>query len=515
MNTLTAFESSENYSKPLPLALSPAAKRGIETYIGESGGYADGDTLQRAARTVESLSYFAPDALPVRALDAAAMQPLVDSLEHPNRVARYRAAGRGFLEYFTYQGNRNTRSNSYVGTLLGDSRYIKAAANLYRDRLDDESINLLEGREVIPREAWTQLRVGANIPEIAKVSRITNIEAQLARAALTVDYIVHATDDDQELFRNILRTETFYAPLLEVYGLHAFDMMAQSNAGKARVMKSGKEWALEHAFNTMDRAKQTSTEEIIQQFFGRAPQEHLFQTAQESLYGEVITFSSTSLRELTDNRQSGELNTRFKSVGKYALKMIRNPHYSIENEAKPADVFGMLAVLPNEAQLGAFFADTVGNVLKSDTIELATSASKSHPIFIQGSPEFVRRISEQIPSNVRDRYVQSKVIHDMPADSIYQVAKFTATLSINGQELPVEFQFQTKNDRANARLGVPSHMNHNAGEGMASIIPGTPSDLRTIFMRKNNIDPKGELVDRFTIPHGEEFKARFEDAISN
>lgn len=497
-----SFESTES----LPPQLSERARSAVSTYIHEAGGHASPDTTARAIRVIGTLAAFAPDDFPQTAFDAAAMQPLARHLRHPDQHSRYRAAGMGLLDYFS-EPESGRKSSNYVGTLLGDLRYIDKAADSYMDRLRKNDMHsLLKSDEGIPKDAWLSLRVGANVPVLAEVCGKTNVESQLAAAAFVADLVFHPQDEDRKLFRDVLRTETFDAPLLEIYGLHAFDMMMQSNAGKVRVMKSGNEAVLEHTMKVLDEAKKISVEDIMKQVFGHVPKEHLFQTSQESLYDEKIVFSSTALSEVCDESE-GKLNARFKSVGKYALKLLRNANYDLESETKPADIFGMLAVLPDRKALGNLFGATVEQLLTNNSVDFVVSASKRKPLYIQGSPEYVREICMQLPPEVLS-LIQLKVIKNTPEDHIYQVTKFTCEINFAGQKLPMEFQFQTSADRTNARLGPTSHMNHNAGhdDDLAAIIPGSPSDLRTIFTRAKKIDGYGETVNGQSIRHGEELQ---------
>jgi hypothetical protein len=454
---------------------------------------------------------FADQHLPTRAYDAAALMTLSDQLQHPNRAKRYKAASDGLHRYFNRNGNPLEKSNMYVGTLLGDFPHIEASADSYKQRLTEKQREMLEGNEAIPADAWIDFRVGADIPEIARVHHATNVESHLIKAADAVDRIMHAPDDDRELFRRIIQAESVHSIPLEAYGLHAFDMLLQSTAGKMRVSKSGNLELLERTSSLLDQAKSISTEDILHEFFGKKPDEHLFQTAKESLYGEEIIFTSTPLEELTGDRQQGELHARFKTVGKYALKLLRNPNYDISSvDQQPSDLFGMLAVLPTADELGKFFSQTVASIIENDAIELKTAASKSKPLFIQGSPEYVRQICQQLPREVL-RITQIKEVCDTPSHEMYQVAKFTCELTLKDKVLPIEFQFQTVDDRANARHGKPSHVNHNAktGNGAAQTIPGSGHDLRTIYSRKLEVDMTGELVNSRSIGNGEEFRARY------
>gem|GEM_PF-6196432 len=494
-----------------PPELSDGAKDAVLTYVHQAERYADSDILPRTSRVIGSLALFAYENLPPHAFDAAALMPLSEQIQHPNRPRRYQAASNALHEYFNRDNMPLSRSNGYVGTLLGDLPHLEVSAGSYKNRLNERELGLLEGHEPIPQEEWINFTVGANIPEIARVHDVTNVESQLIKAADAADRIIHAPDDDQELLDRIIRAESSHSVPLEVYGFHAFDMMLRSTAGKMRVLKAGHEQILEQATDTLGRAKNISTEDILYQFFGTRPQEHLFQTAKESLYDETIIYSSTPLSELMSSVDDGEVHARFKTVGKYALKLLRNPHYSREQSRCPSDLFGMLAVLPDERQLAAFFTDTIRHVVKNDAVDLKVAASKKKPLYIQGSPEYVQTVCKQLPNDILQN-IEIEIIQNKPADHIYQVIKFTSVAHIGGEDIPVEFQFQTATDRDNARLGKPSHMNHNAksSHGVADVILGTPDDLRTIYNRKHDIDPRGQFVNTRSIVHGEEMRQLYE-----
>jgi hypothetical protein len=512
MSELLLFPGeSGNAFNLLPPELSDGAQNALFTYKEAAKDAANPLLLQRISRKIATLALFADQHLPSHAYDAAALMTLGDQLQYPNRTRRYRAASDGLHHYFNRNGRPLEKSNTYVGTLLGDFPHIEASANSYRQRLSESQKELLESDEAIPANAWINFRVGADIPEIARVHHATNVESHLIKAADAVDRIMHAPDDDRELFRRIIQAESVHSIPLEAYGLHAFDMLLQSTAGKMRVSKSGHLQLLEQTSSLLDRAKTISTEDILHEFFGRKPDGHLFQTAKESLYNEEVIFTSTPLEELTNDRQQGELHARFKTVGKYALKLLRNPNYDISSiNQQPSDLFGMLAVLPSASQLGQFFGRTVTSVFANSAITLKTAASKKKPLFIQGSPGYIRQICQELPPEVL-RHTQINEICDTPADHMYQVAKFTCELTLGENILPIEFQFQTIADRANARLGKPAHVNHNAKTGgdIARTIPGTDDDLRIIYSRKLEVDLTGEFVNSRSIKHGEEFRDRY------
>lgn len=500
--------------------LSEAAQYALHTYVQRAGGYAEPELCPQAERVVEVLDLFAPEAMPPHALDAAALQALGNAVQSPNRPVRWRAAGEGLLNYFTYPSDtRNQRTNGYVGTLLGDMKYIDEAANGYQSRLDAAGQGALEGYEPMSADMWRDCRVGANVNELERISKATNLESQLARAALVTDIIDNgASDNNQELLKNIIQAESFYAPLLEIYGLHTFDMMLQSTTNKTRANKSGKEAVLHEAKTILDRAKQVGASEIMRHVLGRRVEEYTFKSPEKPLYGESFIYRSTQLNVLTDGAYEGTLSARFKTEGKYTFKMLNNKHYAENSEARPADVFGMHATLLDERQVGAFFAETLQSVEKNSALTFTTAPSKDASIFIRGSEGYVRSIVAQLPSGFDHTKVQTEVITGKTPDEIFQVAKFTAELAVGSERVPIEFQFQTKSDRVNARLGALSHMNHNAQKSSgdaASIMPGSPGALFGIHEKRYKVNPSGEHVLPETIAHGEQFKKAFSRSISS
>lgn len=494
-----------------PPQLSSAARRALETYIDAAGERAPHDIRAHTKRVIATLALYAPESFSDRAYDAAALHQLAPYIFDRNNPQR-EAAAMAVVDYFTNPDYpRELKENNYVGTLIGDRPYIDQTADEYQVRLRQHGhANLLIDGAPISAGDWLNLRVGANIPEIDRMFTTTNVEAHLGYAATLVDRIYSASDGDYQLFHDVLRTETMVVPSLDIYGLHAFAMMAQSNASKTRVIGSGNEATLDRAIALLDTAKKIDVEYIMKEFFGKAPQDHLFRTAEESVHGEQIVFSTTELCEL-GAPVTGELHARFKTAGKYALKMLRNPDYK---DKLPADVFGMLAVVPDAASLGKFFDQTLQQIAtRNDRIKLVVASSKQSPLYIQGNAEYRRQVLENVSSNVRMLIQEDTRFETTPQDKAFQVAKFTCELKVGSEWLPIEFQFQTKRDRKNARLGAVSHMYHDSGEGLASMIPGDPGVLHRMYARAAKIDSRGEYVNGQSIPHGVELERHLREVL--
>ena len=524
-------EPDPNYGK-----LSQSAIEALNTFQNQAGRHAEIGLISQSERIVGMLEQFSPGALHGAAFDAAALQHVADYIHQGKAPVRRKAAAAALHGYFamdsidgrivrTSDHSHLKRSIGYAGVLLGDIVKIDEAANSFRQRIEDydpESFEILQNNDEIPKSMWLNLRIGADVPELARVRKITNIESRLARAAYTIDRMMHGDDDDARLFEDIARIRSHHSPGLDALGLHAFDMVAQSNADKIALLKSGNEAALERSIKTLAQAKRFDTNEIMQEVFGIMPTKHIFDTKGQAFYDEKIHFSTTEISELTRGDIDGEVNARFKTVGKYAMKCLRNPSYADnKNNAGPADVFGMLATLPDDKQLVEFFANTVRQVSQNDKLELTTAASKSKPLYIQGASSYVKRVLEAMPDGFLD-YIQTSVLPGNETD-VYQVVKFTCQMKQGEITLPIEVQMQTEADRENARFGAASHTHYNArkyGNGeiksgvydLSATIPGSPDDLAIIHRDRDKIDSGGQAVKATSIPNGMAFERRLRKA---
>ena len=507
--------------------LSQPAVSALNTFQDQAGRHAESGLVGQSERIVEMLEQFSPGALHGAAFDAAALQHIAGYVHEGKAPVRRRAAAVALYDYFGMSNSDQhlKRWIGYPGVLLGDIVKIDAAADSFKQRLeqhDPETFALLQNNDEIPKDMWLNLRIGADIPELARVRKVTNIESRLARAAYTIDRMMHGDDDDAQLFEDISRIRSHHSPGLDALGLHAFDMVAQSNADKIALMKSGNEAILDRSMNTLDQAKRIDTKEIMKEVFGVMPVRHSFDTNNETFYGEKIIFSTTSISELSRGDFDGDVNARFKTVGKYAMKQLRNPNYSASLESGPADVFGMLATLPDHKQLVDFFAATVLQVSNNSKLELVASASKKKPLYIQGTSDYVERMLDAMPDNFLDN-IQVSVLPGNESD-VYQVVKFTCQMRQGEITLPIEVQMQTNSDRESARFGAASHTHYNArkyGNGeiksgvhdISATIPGSPYDLAVIHRDRDKIDAGGQTVKSASIPNGMAFERRIRKII--
>ena len=501
--------------------LSQPVSDAVDTYIEYAGLHASANFRQRVGRIANILNAFAPKEFPKQAFDAATLQTIASRLYNPGHIVRNQAAGRAFLDYYSHPDNHNdSKNNAFVATMLGDIPHIDRSADEFESRMIAAGRgDIFDYSKPISNDDWLTLRTGPNIPEIAKASRATNVESMIARCAFQVDHVTQPIEDDSmKLFRDVQRVDSFDVPVLDALGLNAFSILASSNAGKVRAIKSGNEATLDIASRLLERVKEVSTEEIMEAIYGVQPKQHLFQVYDNSSsYGEKIVFSSTDLNEFFDVKSGSgktpKINARFKGVGDAAMKLLRNSNYNTADSANHLmDIFGLMAILPDERSLSDLLSYTVDKIANNNNIEMKPAPSKDQNkrFYVQGSARFVRSILSKLPADIaRDAQVYSE---DRPENRLYQVAKFTCTITFGEIAIPVEFQFQTQADRENARFGYVSHLNHHSKDAIAGVVSEEEKSLKGIRLRMERMDKNGNIVNGQSIEHGEEFREKFYQA---
>lgn len=503
-------------SEAMPVtASSGPVDAAVATYVERAGRFASPNMVRRVGHIANLLIDFAPERFSQQALDAASLQGIANHVIYPNSNVRTPAAIEAIRTYFRHPENNNDRQqNGFISTVFGDYQYIDAAADDFETRVVEAGHGAVFDRtRLLTSDDWLNLQIGPNIPKLAEITKKTNIESVIARCAMQIDHVTSPVeDDDLKLFRDVQRIESFDTAMLDALGLNALSILASSNAGKVRAVKSGNEETLEAVYKMHEKIKRVSTEQIMNVMFGKKPKEHLFQVYDNSKYDEQIIFSSTDVSEFFDAKSGGKINSRFKGVGDHTMKILRNPNYdSCNGEKRPMDVFGMLAIMPDEDSLADFFNYVVDTVSANNAFSFKPSASKdpSKQFFIQGSERYIKSVTSRLhPEIQRSLQPEKKGANE---SRNYQVLKFTCEVKFGEIVIPVEFQFQTKIDRENARFGYVSHLNHHA----RNAIPGIPSknekSLRGVRSRISRMDANGHIVNGQSASHGYEFERRFRE----
>lgn len=394
----------------------------------------------------------------------------------------------------------------YAASLKGDLRKIDYAGGDWERRLQEtpdgaaifDMLTRADKRPLTPSD-YENVKLGINVPNLAETSRLVNVESLLARAALVFDGIVHPPEGDpRRQMMAILRAETFDAPMLDALGMSAYEMAMRSEIGQVRTIGAGRPDLVDLARTKLEAVGDTAQSVLSEELFGHASEQRTFHIDDNTPYGETIRFSEHDLAELTNGKFQGRELGRRKTIGSLAQKMLHKKAY----ESKlPQDIIGRVAILEDREQLADFVAFILHKVEQSDRLSFAVAASKSKPIYAQGREDYLHDLEENIGSTIFGSIETEQI--NKPQNETFQVVKITFNVLVDGVEVPVEYQFQTAEDREIARVGGAAHPFIKVGSTGNLILPptivGDKHDLRVIRARKEALLGGDAKSDNITV----------------
>lgn len=455
---------------------------------------------QKGERAASMLRLFVGDTLPEPAYDGAMLLPLARHIQQ-GQTEQASDASWAIMDYLTSPEEGRQVSDEAIEYLLdvwGDFKIIDQAVWDYEARIKEretamgsQTLRLIHAEDDTPiaAEEWTSVRIGVNIPKIREVTHEVNVESVVIGAASLLDDIIHNKEDKRQQMHNILVAETFYCPALDALGLTAMEMAMRSEVNKVRLVNAGRSDLNQKATELLKPVKAIGQDRVLEELFGvpLSNEKTSFHLDDETPYGTTVHFRDSLLN--VDLEGLGPLDirtvTRTKMAESVAMKMMENPHY--ENTT-PSDLVGITAIPQGETQLAALFNHVIKRMTsRADTFTLAAAASKKQPMYVQGSAEYVASLKEKFDPAILDQ-VEFKICDG--SKSAFQVAKVTFTATIDGIEIPVEFQFQTEADRERARIGnfEVSHTaqkSRNTHPDLPGNNPGEPNHLREINERRH------------------------------
>ena len=450
-----------------------------------------------------------------RAIDVARFQTLVDTIRDVSATADDRQAAAARLIEHLIDPASPVREEDipYMLALWADLPTIDKAAVGYHDRLvtadTAESISALKklsGEAELEPGDWHAVRVGVDVPHIVALSQQVNVESILARSALLLDQVATATTYDHEVLQAILEIETFYAPLLDLLGLHAWEAILKQHTERVRLFAAGLEDEYNEASAHIESVRADGlAEEVVQNVMhitAKQPFDSVFMIDnEETPYGSKSYYSA--FRFTDENGAPARYISRIKSPGSWAHKK----HYNYNGEA-PNDTYAGTFVADDTETMVRAFKEAYTTILQLDSCELTTAPSKTHPIHIRGKKEYAELVRELLGPEFADQLDIDATTPDT-VEEPFQVLKVTFTIHGNEASLPVEIQFQTKQDRNRSRLGGASHLCFKGRNtsGLPGTIPGGSSDLRIVNNRKWATMEGGESVYHVDNPEAEALRA--------
>ena len=387
------------------------------------------------------------------------------------------AAGIALLRYFTDPRIPHDKAR-YMRNLLSDFDEIEVAAGRHRKTLADEAAASLPNENnrrkdiasvisdryegVVPREAWAVSEARIDPEYMKDFLKTVNIESVIIKACELVDNLEHPTSRrESALLQDVLEAESFYAPLCEVLGLEALGSKLLGLAKRIRLEKLNKFASIEQARDMLFNIKTVGVRRILESIFGDKYDVSLVIGPDYS--GECPAV----VGEFAAQLPSGSLtsgNYRVKSVGSLADKSDR------DNDNMPMDPFAMMDISPDLESSAKNFTEIVQILSALPNVELQKAASKQSAIYVQGASDYVQTMTQTLAEAGIDKS-QIQIKEQSEADiekKGYKKMEVSKVTFITRQEhpykpgetinIPIEFQFLTKDERQRSRTGDIAHI---------------------------------------------------------
>lgn len=408
-----------------------------------------------------------------RAADVTRFQVIIDTIRSDAASKEERhALSNQVLDYLTDpQSPANDLEVNYMLALWSDMPAIDAAANHYRQRLEAHGteksrlvLEKIQGTTEITEADWHDIRVGVDVTAIVELSKEVNVESIIARSTLLLDRVATATEYDAALLGDILEIETFHAPLLYLLGLPACEAILKHHTEKARIMATGDPEKIARYDKTsayIEAVRGSGLPNAVLTDVLGVPSvdndQFLFIIDNEMTpYGSISYFSSINCEETEDGVPMRRIISRIKSPGSHVHKELHNIDYK---EDRPLDVFASTVITESVAEMTAVFREVYASIQANPACEFVTAASKDSPVHIKGKSGYMNEVQSGLSGILaEDEIDKGRPIKDEVAEP-FQVLKVTFVIrNDDGIEMPVEIQFQTREDRNASRLGGASHL---------------------------------------------------------
>ena len=406
------------------------------------------------------------------------------SIEHSKRVV-------GYLQLFTQNHTLNGRpvnipEEVYDAALLHDfydtARNDDASGDLVRQHLvkladswdEPRSLRILallrdmstieESIRKHVKSAVCDDAVGAGtydwsdeapLPDWDILSGVDNhvhIEAWYIKGAEILDRVKNLSGDKTNDLRCISEAESCYIPILNSVGLGALSMEIASSCHIARFRAQGRQDIIHEAVELYRSVENTDPALVCQQVLGLKNVPNIRWTVNES-DPDINTGVNCRAGEMLFKSEDGQpirIEFRQKSIGSLAnkIKSKKGKEYTIR------DLLGLKVVVgdddinsePEQQRLLAELYNSMANgLIANENIKLVRANPSRKPFYVQGKPDFVKKLEEFNIGGNAIRFSQIDV-NPIPKPGAYDVAKVTAEvhgMEGNRDDVPVEVQFVT------------------------------------------------------------------------
>ncbi len=425
------------------------------------------DVMERAYRVRGLVDMFAGDLISPLDVQAALMAGVVRKAydgDGPSSAA----AKRSIAEVVTDPALSNREANHLAG-LLEDIHKTKDASGEHRVKMalatdyKPETIAMIadsyEGD--IPMEVWRETQPLLDFDHMEEFAQSVKIEAIIIEACELIDNMINPPSDNQSyMLQRVLEAESFYAPIAAALGLSSMASMLRGQANKIRLEKQFKHGYVEKAEQINQKIIDIGVDNIIRGVVGvdEASSEFVSSVYSDGSDGLPIADLGNFAVDVSGSVMVG--NYRLKDDGGLANKI---DNYGGELSM---DVVGAMVISDNLEELAEQFAKFVRRSLDCPDLQLKPAKSKTRPIFVQGTEEFVGAVEGYL-SRVgvsKDQYQVKLQAQSGEPDSVeeygYEKHKVAKVMMLDVNGIPVEVQFITKQERYRSRFEEVAHIVH-------------------------------------------------------
>lgn len=490
------------------------------------------DLVDHADRVASLVNSFAGKLIPEEAIATVYLHDVVDRFANVNS-GKYNpereAVAREVLTDVFSDPMMSLEQGNYCSAILADMVTIETASGKHRRDMAPSAKNgnnngitsEVQGMITdkyngqIPPDVWKKTEPLIDFDHMRRHIKDVNLESLIIKACELVDNMRHPSSSrESALFQDVLEAESYYAPIIEALGLEGLAGLLRSEAHKRRLVGQGKSDCVEAARSVHDGIVDAGIISIVGQLFDDDSRSYILPAVKEdSATGEPPVYIGEFVTQTTsDTMISG--NYRLKAIGSLANKINR-----YGGEKLPMDTVGLMVISSDSKQSAIDFANFIEK--RVDMFDLYPAESKTHPIFIQGSEEYVANVESELGSRGVDPssyQTKAETRQEAERDGFrqYEVSKVTFMVKNDGEDIPVEVQFITRDERRRSRLGEVAHIIYKylsqfediSNQDRKAVIASAVETLQDVYDRKKHLNPNSLDVNERSIARSDALLAK-------
>ncbi|PID33241.1 hypothetical protein CR969_01770 [Candidatus Saccharibacteria bacterium] len=461
------------------------------------------DIIERAYRVRRLANMFAGRLIRPLDIQAASMAGIVRSV-YDDEGAKSEAAKWALAEAIT-SPELSYQEGEHLTGLLEDMHRTKNASGEHRTKMaalgnyKPETMAMIadsyEGD--IPMEVWKETQPLLDFDHMDEFAQSVKIEAIIIEACELIDNMINPPSGNQSyILQRVLEAESFYAPMAAALGLSSMASMLRGQANKIRLEKQLKHSHVEKAEQISQKIVRLGVDNIIRGVMGVDEDE-------AGVVSSVYSDGSDGLPVADLGNFVVDVDGSL-MVGNYRLKDDGGLANKIDNYGGELsmDVVGAMIISNNLEQLAEQFAKFARRSLDRPDLQLKPAKSKTRPIYIQGTEEFVGAIEGYLSRAgvSKDQYQVKLQAQSGEPDSVeeygYEKHKVAKVMMLDANGIPVEVQFITKQERYRSRFEEVAHIVHKylkqfpediSKEQRLEIVSDACRALKNIYDLKKNL----------------------------